>query len=169
MDNNDYEDCRMALVHITRQDGKVARLTLPYYEEDDLWTAIGNEYPLSYDLLDESSILGVDDPAYEDMAVDESYIPPEDDDLALWLAEAMTECRMSLPGSDAAVNARRADGIATVVWMRDGTRYEQTIALNPGDFEKLVLGHDPVAERWEDGCGNLVCLDNAKAVGQGAD
>lgn len=50
------------------------------------------------------------------------------------------------------------DEIATVTW-DDGA--EQMIVLNIGDRDLLEQGHDPVAEGWEDGCGNAVCRANA--------
>ena len=39
-----------------------------------------------------------------------------------------------------------------------------TISLMPHDFELICIGHNPVAEYWEDGSGLTVCYENAEAI-----
>ena len=33
-----------------------------------------------------------------------------------------------------------------------------TILANQGDWELMLDGHDPIKERWEDGCGHCLSL-----------
>lgn len=47
----------------------------------------------------------------------------------------------------------------TIEW-EDGRT--MAIALGHGDAELIRNGANPVAERWEDGCGHLVCYENAQ-------
>ena len=34
-----------------------------------------------------------------------------------------------------------------------------TIQANATDWELIQSGHDPIDERWEDGCGNILSLN----------
>ena len=104
-------------------------------------------------------------PDDREYAPDVRFALGDDDGLAVWLAETFYSCgyvrRALRPG--VVVEARRSDGIAVVTWTVDGqARRVQTIALNRGDFERIAVGHDPEAEQWEDGNGNLVCVENAQ-------
>ena len=155
------DDAETAVVWVEREDGQVAKVLVPAADED-FWCCIDRAFPRSWELMDE----GMAWPDGQDgrtMATwDASFGPGEDEELATWLAEAMTEYHGALDDQDATVDAVRSEGIAVVTWIADGREARQTIALNPGDFEKLAVGHDPVAEQWEDGCGNLVCIENAQ-------
>lgn len=80
-----------------------------------------------------------------------------------------THCEADLDddhGCAVSIEADRTDGIAAVTWTpRDGSAPRaMDISLNAGDFDSILLGADPVAEGWEDGCGNLVSWDNAEEV-----
>ena len=152
------DDVETATIWVTRADGDVAKVDLPHEAEDDFWTAIDREYPTAWAMLDEADV-EADETEHR---WDVRFRAGEDEELATWLAEAMTEYHGALDDQDATVDAVRSEGIAVVTWIADGREARQTIALNPGDFEKLAVGHDPVAEQWEDGCGNLVCIENAQ-------
>lgn len=66
--------------------------------------------------------------------------------------------------SGARIEAQRIEGIARIIWAVDGGEAVQEISLNVGDFDSIACGADPIAEAWEDGSGNLVCLENARRV-----
>ena len=34
-----------------------------------------------------------------------------------------------------------------------------TISINPGDWEEIENGADPISDGWEDGIGNIVCAE----------
>lgn len=150
-----------AVVWVERDDGQVAKVLVPA-ADGDFWYCIDRAFPRSWEQMAE----GVAWPDGQDgrtmASWDASFGPGEDEELATWLAEAMTEYHGELDDQDATVDAVRSEGIAVVTWIVDGREARQTIALNPGDFERLAVGHDPVAEQWEDGCGNLVCIENAE-------
>lgn len=148
-----------ATIWITRADGEVAKVDLPHGDED-LWTAIDREFPTAWTLMDENDVLAEE----TEHAWDVRFRPGEDEELAMWLASAMYPVMVrTAPQAGVVVEARRSEGVATVTWSDgpDGPR-RMTIALNPGDFERIAIGHDPVAEQWEDGNGNLVCVENAE-------
>ena len=147
-----------ATIYVTREDGEVAKVDLPAGKEDDLWTAVDREYPTAWAMLDEADVL-CDEAEHE---WDVRFRAGEDEELALWLAGAMSEYHGALDDQDATVDAVRSEGTAVVTWTVDGREARQVIALNPGDFERLAVGHDPVAEQWEDGCGKTVCIENAE-------
>ena len=150
-----------ATIWVTRDDGQVAKVDLPHEAEDDLWTAIDREFPTAWTLIDETAV-EADDAERE---WDVRFRAGEDEELALWLAEAMYPSMIrAVPQAGVVVEARRSEGVATVTWSDgpDGAR-RMTISLNPGDFERIAIGHDPVAEMWEDGAGRLVCYEDAEA------
>lgn len=148
-----------ATIWITRADGEVAKVDLPWHEDDeDLWFAIDREFPTAWAMLDEADVL-CDEAEH---GWDVRFRAGEDEELALWLAGAMSEYHGALDEQDATVDAVRSEGTAVVTWIVDGREARQVISLNPGDFEKIAIGHDPVAEQWEDGCGKLVCIENSE-------
>ena len=155
--NGNIGEQKIVNVYIEREDGQQAKVAVPDVGED-VWTCILKAYPAAYDLMDEGRILVDDGAGYE---WDESFGPGEDEALAQWLAEGVQHYSGGLDGSDATIEADRREGIATVTWAVDGLELSQDIDLNEGDFEKIVLGADPVAEGWEDGNGVLVCRGNA--------
>lgn len=153
---------QVATIWITRDDGEVAKVDLPYLEGDDLWTAIGREYPTAWTLVDEKDVLAEE----TEHAWDARFRAGQDEDLSIWLAEAMYPAGIrTVPQVGVVVEASRREGIATVTWTDgpDGQR-RMTIALMPHDFELICIGHDPVAEQWEDGNGLTVCYDNAEVA-----
>lgn len=153
------------ITYITRPDGEIAKVEIPLIEEDDIWFNIWKAYPQAFDLMDDNAVLPDDGTEYR---WDERFGPEQDDDgaLALWYAEGIQVFGTTLADDNdciVTVLARRREGTADVRWRaKDGTRYHQTIVLNDGDFEAIALGSDPVADKWEDGNGNLVCYDNAE-------
>lgn len=156
------EGLARSVAYIERDDGRIAAIGLAWEPDDDAWTAIGRCYPTAEEMMGEDVQLLPDDREY---APDVRFALGDDDGLAVWLAETFYSCgyvrRALRPG--VVVEARRSDGIAVVTWTVDGqARRVQTIALNRGDFERIAVGHDPEAEQWEDGNGNLVCVENAQ-------
>ena len=150
-------EIRTVAVFVGREDGEQARVMVPDVGED-VWTCILKAYPAAYDLMDEGRILVDDGAGYE---WDASFGPGEDEALAQWLAQGVQHYSGGLDGSDAVIEADRREGMAFVTWDGEDGPVSQTINLNPGDFEKIVLGADPVAEGWEDGIGRQVCKANA--------
>ncbi len=157
--NNDKQqnENKTVAVFVEREDGQQAKVMVPDVGED-VWTCILKTYPAAYDLMDEGRILVDDGAGYE---WDVEYGPGEDEALAQWLAEGVQHYCGGLDDSDATIEADRREGVATVTWAADGIELSQDIDLNEGDFEKIVLGADPVAEGWEDGLGRVVCKENA--------
>ena len=157
------EDVEVVYAYFERPDGEVAKVAVPFVE-DDLWYSIDKAYPTAWAVLDEGSLI----PGYVTVTEwDLSFGPGEDEALARWYAEGVQTVLGALAddrGCQVAVLAKRREGVATVTWTSpDGTARTQVVALNDGDMERLVLGADPVAEGWEDGAGNLVCYDNSEA------
>ena len=79
---NDHDE--IVSVFVARADGQTAKIALPVYEGEDLWTAIGNEYPLSCDHMDEGMILPMDGADY---SWDVWFLPTEDEEFRQWLQE----------------------------------------------------------------------------------
>lgn len=148
-------------VFVERKDGQWADFeVVDYGENSDLWTCIGEDWPVSYELMDEKMIF-VDDPAYHHSS-DESFGLGEDAKLAAWLAEPLDDTYEAVLPSGAWIQASRRDGWATVTWEREGVTLEQTIGIEPEDFAAILAGRDPVADGWEDGAGNPVCIGNSR-------
>lgn len=84
MDGHDWDECDLVSVFVARADGQTAKIALPVYPEEDLWTAIGNEYPKSCDHMDEGMILPMDGADYE---WDAWFLPTEDEEFRQWLQE----------------------------------------------------------------------------------
>lgn len=143
--------------YLRREDGKIAQVHLPDEEDRTFWDQMQAYYPWSYDMADESMLL----PSDADYEWDERFYPRDDESLAMWLAKMWQNCVGPVDGGFAEVRADRGTGFARVEWDIDGRVFAQTIALRPGDFERLCIGHDPVREDWEDGAGSRVCLDSA--------
>jgi len=146
-------------IHITRKiDGRIAKLDeLPEPADDeDMWNVIEKVFPVSYRLIDEHMVLP-DDTDYE---WDEEFCPADDKSLANWIVRYVYTYDGEL-ADGASIHADKYDGYAAVTWTEDGREFVQYISLNPGNFEEIVLGADPVAEGWEDGCGKPVCRANA--------
>ena len=122
-----------------------------------MWGAVAKAYPLSYGLIDEHMVL----PNDTDYEWDEKFGPGEDKTLANWIVGYIDTYDGEL-ADGASIHADLIDGYAAVTWTEDGREFVQFISLNPGDFEEIVLGADPVADGWEDGCGKLVCRANAE-------
>ena len=93
------------------------------------------------------------DSAYKESEIDTILKAPMDNhDFARLLA-----CLGGIQARYYTVTAEDRD--TGVIRWADGS--VMTIALNPGDAERIGDGADPVEEGWEDGCGNTVCWENA--------
>ena len=138
-------------------DGKMAKVLLGCYSGEDFWTAMEREFPESWGHVEDEAFETASQVEYRSW--DALFRPGEDGRLAAWL-QAPCERRLEC---GATVSADRLEGVATVTWRDDGGECSQRIYLNPGDYERIESGADPVAEGWEDGLGNLVCKDNARA------
>ena len=144
-------------VWVFRSDGKMAKVLLGCYSGEDFWTAMEREVPESWGHVEDEAFETASQVEYRSW--DALFRPGEDGRLAAWL-QAPCERRLEC---GATVSADRLEGVATVTWRDDGGECSQRIYLNPGDYERIESGADPVAEGWEDGLGNLVCKDNARA------
>lgn len=72
-------------VAVWRKDHHVAIVYIEPLPEEDVWTCIGRQYPLSYELMDESMV----DPDHHLQAWDERFTCEEDYELSVWLQEVV--------------------------------------------------------------------------------
>ena len=80
------------------------------------------------------------------------------------MASRNTLCRILPDDRGCRVYLRASEwlGLAVVEWAGGSGIRRQTIVLNPGDYDLLVDGADPVADGWEDGQGHPVSYDHAE-------
>ncbi len=82
----EVQETEIRVVHLERRDGQVARVLLPWREGDDVWTAIGREYPEAWEAADDGMLA----PEYAHVtAWDERFEPGEDAALAQWLSAGL--------------------------------------------------------------------------------
>ena len=128
----------VAIMFVEREDGETAKVDLPIQAEDeDVWTAIGREYPSSYDLMDERSIV----PGYVSVdRWDARFRPGEDSELTQWLKEGM---------ANAADFGYDYDLDSDLRWNHDRTEAELTVFGTVGGRDAEIVFRAAASE-WDE-------------------